>query len=208
MPNIEKKLSLPNGLEYFLLCLVAVIGLTGSIYMFASNAQKNANNNFNQFATAPGTMRAQNIAAAVTTNKTSVMGMEFQPLNQAIISSLNNPLTEGVFVSAVNQNTPASRAGIKAGDIIFKLDGRWITSPEQLKRRLNTYVNNDNVRLGIYRDGQRVNRYLVISQNLVQQNGNNTLQQQTNLDGLPTETNWNGMELKPITTEALKNFMQ
>ncbi len=53
MPNIEKKLSLPNGLEYLLLCLVAVIGLTGSIYMFASNAQKNANNNFNQFATAP-----------------------------------------------------------------------------------------------------------------------------------------------------------
>jgi hypothetical protein len=53
MTYLEKKLSINNGLEYFLLCLVATIGLAGSIYMFASNAQNNANNNFNQFAAAP-----------------------------------------------------------------------------------------------------------------------------------------------------------
>jgi len=129
----------------------------------------------------------------------TTMGLQIQPMNQAIINSLNNPLVDGVFVSTVEPNTPASRAGIKAGDIIFKLDGRWINEPQQLQRRLANYANSDNVRVGIYRDGQRLNRYMVISQTLaqIQQNAMNNAANQQAM-GLPNEVNWNGMEVKPI----------
>ncbi len=160
--------------------------------------------NNNQFAL-PSNNFAMNVATPVngvtnssTTNNTPVvlMGMEVQTLNPAIINSLNNPLGEGVFVSSVHPNTAAARSGIKAGDIIFKLDGRWINDPKQLERRLTQYANNDNVRLGIYRDGQRMNYYLIITHTIAQQAiQNNSIPTNTT----PTEINWNGMELKPIT---------
>ncbi|MBF0266424.1 MAG: trypsin-like peptidase domain-containing protein, partial [Gammaproteobacteria bacterium] len=173
----------------------------GNVVAFANIA--------NQFAVPNQSAQGVNIATANTgndlvnnttsNNDISIMGMQLQPLNQAIINALNNPLTEGVFVSSVAANSTASRAGIKAGDIVFKLDGRWISSPQQLKRRLNTYANNDNVRLGIYRDGQRVNRYLVIVlENSVQQMNSNQMPTLTTGPMQPTELNWKGMELKPI----------
>jgi hypothetical protein len=52
MRNTENKISITNGFEYIILCLVAGIGLMGSIYLFAANSQNDSNNNFNQFATA------------------------------------------------------------------------------------------------------------------------------------------------------------
>lgn len=39
---------------------------------------------------------------------------------------------EGVLVRAVAKDTPAEKAGIKAGDIITKLDGQSVTSPRQV----------------------------------------------------------------------------
>jgi S1-C subfamily serine protease len=39
---------------------------------------------------------------------------------------------EGVLVRSVLDNTAAQKAGIKAGDVITKVDGMAVTSPSEL----------------------------------------------------------------------------
>lgn len=39
---------------------------------------------------------------------------------------------QGVLVQSVNPNTPASRAGLKAGDVVTKVNGTPVTSPREI----------------------------------------------------------------------------
>lgn len=58
----------------------------------------------------------------------------------------------GVYISQIYPNSPASAAGLKAGDVIVGLDDKEITSMEQLTRDLFAYKPGEKVNLTIYRD--------------------------------------------------------
>jgi serine protease Do len=45
-------------------------------------------------------------------------------------------VAHGVLVVAVGVNTPASRAGLRGGDVIVKAEGRPISTPRELAERL------------------------------------------------------------------------
>lgn len=62
-----------------------------------------------------------------------------------------NNLVEGVYVQQVMQNTPASKAGIKAGDIITAIEGQQINTMEKLNEIKNTKKVGDTITLKIYR---------------------------------------------------------
>jgi len=57
----------------------------------------------------------------------------------------------GVLISSVYENSPASKAGLKAGDVITAIDGEKVTSPEDITRILNKKETGD-VSLTIIRD--------------------------------------------------------
>jgi serine protease Do len=57
----------------------------------------------------------------------------------------------GALISSVHENSPASRAGLKAGDVITAIDGEKVTSPGDLTRVLNKKQSGD-VSLTIVRD--------------------------------------------------------
>lgn len=59
-------------------------------------------------------------------------------------------VTQGVLVVAVGVNTPASRAGLRGGDVIVKVDGRAITTPRELQERLRRAEDRE-VRLAVVR---------------------------------------------------------
>jgi len=59
---------------------------------------------------------------------------------------------EGVLVSAVTDGTPASRAGLKVGDVITKVNDVAIRSREDLVRQLREVKEDDHVSIGIVRD--------------------------------------------------------
>jgi serine protease Do len=58
----------------------------------------------------------------------------------------------GVLVSAVTDDSPASRAGVKAGDVITSVNGRNIQSRTDLNRSLRDVQADQEVSLGIVRD--------------------------------------------------------
>jgi membrane-associated protease RseP (regulator of RpoE activity) len=64
-----------------------------------------------------------------------------------------------VLVTTVRQGTPANRAGIQAGDMIVRLDGkRWAdeSSPEKFSEQIAAKKPGVAVKLGIVRDGKSV----------------------------------------------------
>lgn len=59
---------------------------------------------------------------------------------------------EGVLVSTVEDRSPASRAGLKAGDIITSVDGQKIAHTDDVSRALRGKRPADQVTIGIVRD--------------------------------------------------------
>jgi serine protease Do len=45
---------------------------------------------------------------------------------------------EGVLVASVDANSAAARAGLLAGDVITAIDGRIISSPQDLTREMRS----------------------------------------------------------------------
>lgn len=59
---------------------------------------------------------------------------------------------EGVLVTTVRDNSSASKAGAKAGDVITSLNGGTVTSAADLRRRVQRLESGDEFTLGIVRD--------------------------------------------------------
>lgn len=55
----------------------------------------------------------------------------------------------GVYVTQVNEDSPAAKAGIEAGDIITSVDGTPVTSMEELSSLLDGYNEGDTITLGL-----------------------------------------------------------
>ena len=60
----------------------------------------------------------------------------------------------GVIVNSVFEGDPAFRAGLKVGDIIMKIGGAEIDSPNSLIRIIGTISPGQTVNLDILRDGK------------------------------------------------------
>jgi serine protease Do len=59
---------------------------------------------------------------------------------------------DGVLISSVSENSPAARAGLKAGDVITTIDGRSVTSRNALVRVLRDVDSDQEITIGIVRD--------------------------------------------------------
>ncbi len=63
-------------------------------------------------------------------------------------------LESGVVVAGVVDNSDASRAGIKTGDIITQIDGKNVSSMAELKYQLYQHNIGDKIKITLYRDGK------------------------------------------------------
>ena len=63
-------------------------------------------------------------------------------------------LVQGAYIQEVYDNTTAKRAGIKAGDVVTKIDDTEITTFEELNSYKNSKKIGDKVTLYVYRSGE------------------------------------------------------
>jgi serine protease Do len=61
----------------------------------------------------------------------------------------------GALITDVQTGGPAALAGLQVGDVIVNLDGVDIYNPDELLQRLVLHKPNDQVQVGIIRDGQQ-----------------------------------------------------
>jgi serine protease Do len=75
-------------------------------------------------------IRIPDIPQIYTTLRTARLGVEAESLGPQLSEYFG--VKEGVLVRSVLDNTAAQKAGIKAGDVIIKVDGRAVSSPSEL----------------------------------------------------------------------------
>ena len=61
-------------------------------------------------------------------------------------------LVKGVYVNDVETFSAAQKAGLKPGDVITEIDGKTITTKEELTEIKNTHKIGDKIKLKIYRN--------------------------------------------------------
>jgi serine protease Do len=62
------------------------------------------------------------------------IGVVIQPVTKELAESFGLPKPVGALVSSVEKGSPADKAGIEAGDVILKFDGKNVNSSEDLPR--------------------------------------------------------------------------
>ncbi|MBI4011791.1 MAG: DegQ family serine endoprotease [Candidatus Rokubacteria bacterium] len=82
------------------------------------------------------------------------LGVTIQPLTAALAKGLSLPNTHGALVSAVQDGSPASRAGIKPGDVITEYNGRAVGRAEELPRAVAETPVGREVPVTVVRDGK------------------------------------------------------
>ncbi|SHJ96006.1 serine protease HtrA [Tepidibacter formicigenes] len=70
-------------------------------------------------------------------------------------------IDEGVYVFQVINNTPAAKAGIKPGDVIFELGGNKIKSMGSLTRELYKFRPKDSTNVKINRGGKEIDLQII-----------------------------------------------
>ncbi len=63
--------------------------------------------------------------------------------------------TEGAYIADVTEGAPGDRGGLRAGDIVVKLNGQDIKTSTELTRRVGQAAPGDELRLELYREGRR-----------------------------------------------------
>lgn len=87
----------------------------------------------------------------------SYLGFNLQDLDRNLAESYNLSKPEGSLITNVQPNSPAEKAGLKAGDIILKFNGTPISRTSELLNYLNRTMPNQTVQLEILRDDKKRN---------------------------------------------------
>ena len=88
------------------------------------------------------------------------IGVRAQTVTPILARGLALPRERGVVVADVIPDSPADRAGLRAGDLVLSLDGKPMDNGRQLQVNLYRHVVGDVVTLEILRDG-RADRFPV-----------------------------------------------
>jgi serine protease Do len=83
------------------------------------------------------------------------LGVQIQPVTPDIADSLGMKEARGALVSESQGSSPATKAGIKAGDAIIAVDGKPVKGPRDLARTIAGYEPGANVKIAIFRDGKQ-----------------------------------------------------
>ena len=81
----------------------------------------------------------------------STIGVEISELDTASVERGDN----GVVIRSVRQGTPASRAGLQAGDIVLEFDGERVRSVRQFRRLVEETPPGRQVEAVVLRDKSR-----------------------------------------------------
>lgn len=92
------------------------------------------------------------------------LGVGLQPLTPDLANKFGVEENEGVLVNEVFERDPAALAGIKPGDVITKVDGALVDTPNKLSRLVAALDPGSTTRVEVVRDGKRINLQVALSE--------------------------------------------
>lgn len=115
------------------------------------------------------------------------LGVGLQPLSPELAERLELKDQNGALVAGVEEGTPASEAGLKAGDLITEFNGKKVTDHRQLRLMVSQTPPKTKASFKVLRDGKARNFSVTLAE-------------------LPTERTLSGMmreSREPSPSEAL-----
>lgn len=83
------------------------------------------------------------------------IGVSIQDLTPDLAEALGVKDAYGAVVGSVEENSPAAKAGLQAGDVIVAVDGRVISGSADLRNRVGLAPVGSQVEIAWLRDGER-----------------------------------------------------
>jgi serine protease Do len=94
--------------------------------------------------------------AGIFAGNTPTLGIAAQNLSGQLGNYFGAPDGQGVLVREVHDSTPASKAGLQAGDVITKLDGERVRNVSELRAKLVEKRGDKSVTLSVLRRGSEL----------------------------------------------------
>ncbi|MGH1366730.1 MAG: PDZ domain-containing protein [Calditrichia bacterium] len=93
------------------------------------------------------------------------LGIKLHALDENLSEYFSGAAAGAAMVLEVIEDSPAAKAGIKAGDIITKVDGETIEEPDDIIALLEEYEEGDEVAIAYLRKGKAGNAKAVLKGN-------------------------------------------
>jgi len=81
------------------------------------------------------------------------IGVQIQPVTPEIAENLGLKKPVGALVAEPQDDSPAVKAGIEAGDVILSVDGKPVRDARDLARTIGSKTPGTTIKLGIFRKG-------------------------------------------------------
>jgi serine protease Do len=92
-------------------------------------------------------------SAGMTMKDTPYLGIGVEDVDSDRVKSLKLKEECGAYVTSVMPNTPASKAGIKEGDVILEYNGRRVEGREQLIQMVRATPPGKQLKISLWRGG-------------------------------------------------------
>ena len=138
--------------------------------------------------------------------KRSYLGVDVQGISPVMVEQLNLPGTDGVLVLNVAPSSPAMIIGLQKGDVIYKVDGKWIKNTNQFTKIYSQLPVGSEIRLSFVRNGQRMEEMITVG--MMPDNLNGLFPGTANQAQAPlmNELNWMGLEMRLLDANvAMRN---
>jgi serine protease Do len=126
------------------------------------------------------------------------LGVSIQPLTPELAKSFGAKDTKGVLISDVMPDSPAAKAGLKAGDIVVEFDGKKVESPSDLQRAVGLTSAGSDAKVTVWRDQSEKTVTVKI--------GEAPDEQRQSRSGGPRAPSTLGLEVRPITPELARQL--
>ncbi|WP_198369603.1 Do family serine endopeptidase [Roseomonas rosulenta] len=93
------------------------------------------------------------------------LGVTMQPLDRDLAAALRVGDAKGVLINAIEPDSPAAKAGLRAGDVITGIDGRRVESPRDLATGVAEVTPGRTATLAVLRDGATIEQRVEIGTN-------------------------------------------
>ena len=92
------------------------------------------------------------------------IGVQIGPVTKDIAESIGLGKAQGALVSAVEPDSPAAKAGVEAGDVIIKFDGKAIDKVADLPRLVGNTKPGTRSTITVFRRGAAKDLTMVIAE--------------------------------------------
>lgn len=96
--------------------------------------------------------------------KRGYIGVRIQPMNDDLVAALGLKERKGEFIQSVQPGDAAANAGMQAGDVVLKVDGKDVTANQSLSFLIANTAPGRRIPLEVLRDGKAMTLQVTVGQ--------------------------------------------